>query len=284
MRRDRIDRLILLLTENADEFSAALNADFGNRPHAVNLLSEVAGILPDLTATRRHLESWMRPQRIRSATLIGMPTVVEKTPLGVVGVIGPWNFPIRLVVQPAASAFAAGNRVMIKFSEVTSRTAELFAAKVATYFDPTELTVVTGGAEVGAAFSALPFDHLFFTGSPKVGALVAAAAAKNLVPVTLELGGKNPAVIAPDADVPRDGAAGDGRSPGRTGARSACAPTTPSCPATGWKTSSRPHSSTAESPHRPTARQGWSALSTTRTSNASPALIDDARSRGRDGA
>ncbi|MGB9306020.1 MAG: aldehyde dehydrogenase family protein [Mycobacterium sp.] len=202
LRRDRIDRLILLLTENADEFSAALNADFGNRPHAVNLISEVAGILPDLTATRRHLESWMRPQRIRSATLLGLPTRVEKTPLGVVGIIGPWNFPIGLVVQPAASAFAAGNRVMIKFSEVTARTAELFAAKAATYFDPTELTVVTGGAEVGAAFSALPFDHLFFTGSPKVGALVAAAAAKNLVPVTLELGGKNPAVIAPDADVP----------------------------------------------------------------------------------
>ncbi|MGO9151862.1 aldehyde dehydrogenase family protein [Mycobacterium sp.] len=202
LRRDRIDRLILLLTEGADEFSTALNADFGNRPHAINLVSEVAGILPDLLATRRHLKSWMRPQRIRSAALLGLPTVVEKNPMGVVGVIGPWNFPVSLVVQPAASAFAAGNRVMIKFSEVTPRTADLFAAKAATYFDPTELTVVIGGPEVGAAFSGLPFDHLFFTGSPQVGALVAAAAAKNLVPVTLELGGKNPAVIAPDADVP----------------------------------------------------------------------------------
>ncbi|HTY33423.1 MAG TPA: aldehyde dehydrogenase family protein [Mycobacterium sp.] len=202
VRRDRIDRHILLLTENTDEFSAALDADFGNRPHAVNLLSDLAGILPDLIATRRRLESWMRPQRLKSATLLGLPTVVEKRPLGVVGVIGPWNFPVGLVVQPAASAFAAGNRVMIKFSEVTARTADLFAAKVATYFEPTELTVVTGGPEVGAAFSALPFDHLFFTGSPGVGALVAATAAKNLVPVTLELGGKNPAVIAPDADVP----------------------------------------------------------------------------------
>ncbi len=202
VRRDRIDRLILLLTEGADEFSAALHADFGNRPHAINLVSEVAGILPDMLATRRHLKSWMRPQRIRSGTLLGMPTVVEKKPLGVVGVIGPWNFPVSLVVQPAASAFAAGNRVMIKFSEVTPRTAALFAAKAATYFDPTEFTVVTSGPEVGAEFSALPFDHLFFTGSPEVGALVAATAAKNLVPVTLELGGKNPAVIAPDADVP----------------------------------------------------------------------------------
>jgi len=202
LRRDRIDRLILLLTEGADEFSATLHADFGNRPHAINLVSEVAGILPDLLATRRHLKSWMRPQRIASAALLGMPTVVEKKPLGVVGVIGPWNFPVSLVVQPAAAAFAAGNRVMVKFSEVTPRTADLFAAKAATYFDPTELTVVTGGPEVGAAFSALRFDHLFFTGSPQVGALVAATAARNLVPVTLELGGKNPAVIAPDADVP----------------------------------------------------------------------------------
>lgn len=201
IRRDRIDRLILLLTEGADEFSAALNADFGNRPHTINLVSEIAGILPDLLATRRHLKSWMRPQRIRSAALLGLPTVVEKTPLGVVGIIGPWNFPVGLVAQPAASALAAGNRVMIKFSEITPRTADLFAVKVADYFDATELTVVTGGPEVGAAFSTLPFDHLFFTGSPRVGALVAAAAAKNLVPVTLELGGKNPAVIAPDADV-----------------------------------------------------------------------------------
>ena len=155
-----------------------------------------------MLATRRHLKSWMRPQRIRSASLLGLPTVVEKKPLGVVGIIGPWNFPVSLVVQPAAAAFAAGNRVMIKFSEVTARTADVFAAKVPAYFDTTELAVVTGGPEVGAAFSALPFDHLFFTGSPGVGALVAAAAAKNLVPVTLELGGKNPAVIAPEADVP----------------------------------------------------------------------------------
>jgi coniferyl-aldehyde dehydrogenase len=202
LRRDRIDRLILLLTEGADDFSAALRADFGNRPHAINLMSEVVGILPDLLTTRRHLTSWMRPQKLRSSALLGVPTVVEKKPLGVVGIIGPWNFPVGLVVQPAASAFAAGNRVMIKFSEVTPRTAELFATTAATYFEPTELTVVTGGADVGAAFSALPFDHVFFTGSPQVGALVAAAAAKNLVPVTLELGGKNPAVVAHDADVP----------------------------------------------------------------------------------
>ncbi len=200
LRRNRIDRLTLLLTENTDLFSEALNADFGNRPHTINLMSEVAGILPDLGVTRRSLAKWVQPDRLRSTTFMGTPTVIEKKPLGVVGVIGPWNFPISLVAQPAASALAAGNRVMIKFSEVTSRTAEVFAEKVAEYFDPTEMTVVTGGVEVGSAFCALPFDHLFFTGSPGVGAIVATAAGKNLVPVTLELGGKNPAVISRHAD------------------------------------------------------------------------------------
>ena len=178
-------------------------ADYGTRSKAASLFTEVVGIMSVVEHTRSHVKQWMRPTKLmRTARLCGLRAEVQPTPLGVVGIIGPWNFPIGLVVQPAASAFAAGNRVMIKFSEVTARTAELFAAKAATYFDPTELTVVTGGAEVGAAFSALPFDHLFFTGSPQVGALVAAAAAKNLVPVTLELGGKNPAVIARDADVP----------------------------------------------------------------------------------
>jgi coniferyl-aldehyde dehydrogenase len=201
VRRDRIDRLILLLTENARAYSEALNADFGNRPELVNMLSDVAGILPDMVTARKKLKKWMRPEVLSGASMIGMPTVVEKRPLGVVGIIGPWNFPIGLVVQPAAAAFAAGNRVMIKFSEVTPRTADLFAAAAARYFDPKELTVVTGGADVGAAFSTLPFDHLFFTGSPQVGAIVARAAAENLVPTTLELGGKNPAVVGHSADV-----------------------------------------------------------------------------------
>lgn len=201
VRQHRIDRLILMLTENAQEFAAALAADFGNRPEVVNLVCDVAGILPDVLATRKGVAKWMRPRVLRSSTLMGMPTVVETRPLGVVGIIGPWNFPIGLVVQPTASALAAGNRVMVKFSEVTPRTAGVFAEQVARYFDPTELTVVLGGPEVGAQFSDLPFDHIFFTGSPGVGAKVAAAAARNLVPVTLELGGKNPAVVAEDADV-----------------------------------------------------------------------------------
>ena len=114
-----------------------------------------------------------------------------------VGIIGPWNFPLNLVVLPAAAAFAAGNRVMIKMSEITPRTAALMKELAPKYFDATELAVVTGGRDVAATFTTLPFDHLFFTGSPDIGALVQRAAAQNLVPVTLELGGKNPVVVAP---------------------------------------------------------------------------------------
>lgn len=202
VRRDRLDRLIGLLSDNAQEFSEALRLDFGSRPQAVSYFAEFAGILPDILLTRARLKSWMRPARpLRPSALIGASSVVEPTPLGVVGVIGPWNFPICLTAQPTASALAAGNRVMIKFSEITPLTAEAFAARAKEYFRPEELQVVTGGPEVGADFSHLPLDHLFFTGSPGVGALVAQAAAANLVPTTLELGGKNPAVVAERADL-----------------------------------------------------------------------------------
>jgi coniferyl-aldehyde dehydrogenase len=200
-RGARVDRLIFLLTETAARLTDALDADFGNRPRAASLLSDVAGIIPDLLHTRKHLGRWSKSERVGGTAMMGLPTIVEKRPLGVVGIIGPWNFPVGLVVQPAASALAAGNRVMIKFSEVTPRTAEVFATAARRYFAPEELVVVTGGPDVGAEFSGLPFDHLFFTGSPGVGALVARTAGANLVPVTLELGGKNPAVVGPAADV-----------------------------------------------------------------------------------
>ncbi|MDT5167327.1 MAG: coniferyl-aldehyde dehydrogenase [Mycobacterium sp.] len=201
VRKDRLDRLILMLTETADAFTVALNEDFGNRPETVSLFADVAGALPDISATRRKLKSWMRPDVVRSTALAGVPTIIEKRPLGVVGIIGPWNFPVGLTTQPAASALAAGNRVMIKFSEATPNTAEVYSSAVAKHFAAEEMTVVTGGPEVGAAFSALHFDHLFFTGSPQVGALVARTAAENLVPTTLELGGKNPAVVSGSADI-----------------------------------------------------------------------------------
>lgn len=207
VRRDRIDRLMALLLDNSEAFIETMAADYGTRSKAASLFTEIIGITSVVEHTRSHVAQWMRPTRLMpAARLCGLRAEVQPTPLGVVGIIGPWNFPVNLVVLPAAAAFAAGNRVMIKMSEITPRTAELMKATAPDYFDPTELDVVTGGPEVAADFSALPFDHLFFTGSPSVGALVQRAAADNLVPVTLELGGKNPVVVAPGADIPRSAA------------------------------------------------------------------------------
>jgi coniferyl-aldehyde dehydrogenase len=204
VRRHRIDRLLALVLDNTDEFADAMAADFGTRSRSASLFTEVVGIIPVIEHTRAHVAQWMRATKlIRAARVAGLRAEVEPAPLGVVGIIGPWNFPLNLVVLPAAAAFAAGNRVMIKMSEITSHTAEVMCAKAPDYFDETELAVLVGGAETAAEFSTLPWDHLFFTGSPGVGALVQRAASENLVPVTLELGGKNPVVVAPDADIRR---------------------------------------------------------------------------------
>ena len=204
VRLDRIDRLLALVLDNTDAFVEAMGADFGTRSRAASLFTELVGMIPVIEHTRSHVGQWMKPTKLMPAAgMLGLKARVEPTPLGVVGIIGPWNFPLNLVVLPATAAFAAGNRVMIKMSEITGRTAALMEELAPRYFDRTELAVVTGGRDVAATFSALRFDHLFFTGSPDVGALVQGAAARNLVPVTLELGGKNPVVVAPDADIDR---------------------------------------------------------------------------------
>ena len=204
LRRNRIDRLLALLLDNTDAFVAAMAADFGTRSRAASLFTEVVGIIPVIEHTRSQVAQWMRPAKLmRAGRLFGLKAEVEPTPLGVVGIIGPWNFPLNLVILPAAAAFAAGNRVMIKMSEITSRTAALMGELAPQYFDTAELAVVTGGRDVAATFTRLPFDHLFFTGSPDIGILVQQAAARHLVPVTLELGGKNPVVVATDADITR---------------------------------------------------------------------------------
>ncbi|MCV7370468.1 coniferyl aldehyde dehydrogenase [Mycolicibacterium duvalii] len=204
LRRNRIDRLLALVLDHADEFVEAMSADYGTRPRDGSLFTEILGMISVIEHTRTHVKKWMRPTTVLpSGRLLAVKGEVQPTPKGVVGIIGPWNFPLNLVVLPASAAFAAGNRVMIKMSDVTPRTAALMAALAPEYFDPAELAIVTGDVDVAAAFSALPFDHLFFTGSPSVGALVAQAAAENLVPVTLELGGKNPVVVGPAADIGR---------------------------------------------------------------------------------
>lgn len=204
VRRNRIDRLVALVLENADALVDALVSDFGSKSRAATLATEIVGTLDGIEHTRANVAKWMKAEPLmRAGRLMGLSAEVVPTPLGVVGIIGPWNFPLHLVILPAAAAFAAGNRVMIKMSEITPATSELFASLVADRFDESELVVVTGGVEVGSAFSSLPFDHLFFTGSPGVGRRVLAAAAQNLVPVTLELGGKNPVVVGPRADIGR---------------------------------------------------------------------------------
>lgn len=204
VRRHRIDRLVAMLFENCDAFTSALSADFGSRSPTASMLTEIVAIASTIEYTRKHLAHWMRPRLpLPGARLFGLRASVEPTPKGVVGIVGPWNFPLNLVALPAAEAFAAGNRVMIKMSEVTPRTAEMLATLTPRYFDASELDIVVGGIDVAKRFAALPFDHLFFTGSPAVGRLVQRAASENLVPVTLELGGKNPVVVAQDADLTR---------------------------------------------------------------------------------
>ena len=189
--------------DNADELCDALNEDFGQRCAAATLATDILAPLPDILHIRRNVAAWSRPRRIRQGmhSLLGMRVRIVPQPLGVVGVIAPWNFPITLALQPTFAALAAGNRVMIKMSEVTPRAAEVLARLVAETFVIEELAVVVGDASIASAFAGLPFDHLFFTGSPEIGQLVQRAAADHLVPVTLELGGKNPAVVARDADI-----------------------------------------------------------------------------------
>jgi coniferyl-aldehyde dehydrogenase len=202
VRRDRIDRLIAIMVDNADRLVETLREDYGHRSSVQSLFAEVLGPLPGLKDSRKHLEKWMKPERRSAGPLafIGAKAWIEWQPLGVIGVISPWNFPTGLALQPMAQVFAAGNRGMLKLSELVPLTSELIRDACAKAFDPTELAVFTGGPDVGAAFSRLPFDHLLFTGATSVAAHVLHAAADNLVPVTLELGGKSPVVVGADAD------------------------------------------------------------------------------------
>ncbi|MHA3059111.1 coniferyl aldehyde dehydrogenase [Acinetobacter sp. ANC 4636] len=198
LRHDRLERAKKLLIENREALIAAISADFGHRSAYQSLVSDILASVAALSYAQEQLAVWMQPE-IVAAPYAEMRTEIHQQPLGVVGIISPWNFPLNLAFSPLAGVFAAGNRALIKPSELTPKTAELLAELVPQYFDALELGVVTGDAEMGAAFSALPFDHLVFTGSTQVGRHVMRAAAENLVPVTLELGGKSPVVIAPDA-------------------------------------------------------------------------------------
>ena len=199
-RAKRLRRLEQLLLAHRAEIAAAIHADFGNRPAEETDLLEVFPSLSALRHALRHGRRWMRPRR-RLADLLFLParTELRPQPLGVVGIIVPWNYPLYLAVGPLVDALAAGNRVMLKMSEYTPSFSALFATLVGRHFEPEEVLVVNGDATVGQAFAALPFDHLLFTGSTAVGYHVMRAAAANLTPVTLELGGKSPAIVGPGA-------------------------------------------------------------------------------------
>ncbi len=177
---------------------AAMSADFGRRSTHESLLTDGMTVLHEIDHVRRRLTRWVRPRR-RLADWMFLPahTEVQYKPLGVVGVIAPWNYPVNLALIPLISAIAAGNHVMLKPSEHTPRTSERLRELLAEVFPEERVATVLGDADLAARFAALPFDHLFFTGSTAVGRKVMAAAARNLVPVTLELGGKSPAIVAP---------------------------------------------------------------------------------------
>lgn len=205
-RIDRINRAIALLVDHQAELVSALNADFGSRSPDASLLTDIVSSVVTLKQARSNVRKWMKAEPRRPEFpfgLLGARAEVQFQPKGVVGVIVPWNFPVNLTFTPLAGILAAGNRAMIKPSEFTPAVGELMKRLFTLMFDESEIAVVTGGADVGAAFAALPFDHLLFTGSTAVGRHIMRAAADNLTPVTLELGGKSPVVLGRSADLER---------------------------------------------------------------------------------
>ena len=197
-RRHDLSRLKEALLARQDDFIAALDADFGHRSRQETLMLDIGSTVNAINYLHDNLRRFMRPERRHVAAIFkpGSAKVVYQ-PLGVVGIVSPWNFPVSLAVTPLATALAAGNRVMLKPSEMTLATTALLATMLAEIFDEEQVAVVTGDAKVGSAFSGLPFDHLLFTGSTPVGQAIMRAATENLVPVTLELGGKSPVIVEP---------------------------------------------------------------------------------------
>ena len=203
-RIDRIDRCIALLVDNQDVLCEAINSDFGCRDPLVTQMSDLLTSIAALKNVKKNLKHWMKTERRKSPfpmNIIGGRSSVHYQPKGVVGITSHWNVPVNVIFSPLADVLGAGNRAMIKPSEFTPATSNLVAKLISQYFDSSEISVVKGDGAVGAEFSALPFDHLMFTGSSAIGKLVMAEAAKNLTPVTLELGGKSPVIVSDSADL-----------------------------------------------------------------------------------
>lgn len=205
-RKGRIQRAIDLVVGNKDRLAQAMSADFGQRSATHSMLTDIMATAKALRHALGHVDRWMRPEKRKldfPLALLGARAHVEYQPKGVVGVISPWNFPVYLTFSPLAQIFAAGNRAMVKPSEFTPHTSDLMAELARSSFDVTELAFVVGGAEPGRAFAGLAFDHLIFTGSAGIARHVLRAAAENLVPTTLELGGKSPVIVGESADLHR---------------------------------------------------------------------------------
>lgn len=203
-RKDRLQRCIDLLVDNQDVLANTLDEDYGGRSPYLTKMSDVLQPVGHLKHAIKHLDKWMKPEK-RSAAfpmgLLGGRARIEYKPLGVVGIMSPWNFPMAMIFHPLANALAAGNRAMIKPSEYNPKTALLLEQLFAQYFTEDEIAVVNGGPEAGGAFAALELDHILFTGATSIGRMVMQAAAQNLTPVTLELGGKSPTIISESADI-----------------------------------------------------------------------------------
>ena len=204
-RIDRLERAVRVVKKHQEAFVQAMNEDFGHRSEHQSLFTDVASSIGPLRHAQQNLKRWQKKDK-RKVTpgilaLLGAKAWVEYQPLGVVGVISPWNFPVNLTFTPLAGVLSAGNRCMIKPSEYTPATSAAMAAGFAEEFDEEEIAVITGGPQTGADFSGLAFDHLLFTGATSVAKHVMRAASENLVPVTLELGGKSPVIISPKADM-----------------------------------------------------------------------------------
>jgi coniferyl-aldehyde dehydrogenase len=202
LRIDRLRRLREAVEQNEARFEQAISADFGHRSAVETTIAETLFLYAEIKHAMKHVRKWMAPRRVTTALqfIPGKNRLIPQ-PLGVVGIIAPWNYPLQLTLAPAIGAIAAGNRVMIKPSELTPHFAALLAEVIARKFDPAELLVTGIEDDIAQAFAALPFDHLVFTGSTRVGRLVAEAAGRNLTPVTLELGGKSPVIVDRTADL-----------------------------------------------------------------------------------
>lgn len=202
-RRDALDRLAAAIWQNEAALIAAMATDFG-KPEAEVILTELVPVMQEIRHASRHLRRWMRPRRV-APTLVALGTKarVRSEARGVCLIIAPWKYPFSLAIGPLVSALAAGNSAIIKPSEMTPATSGVITRLIKDTFPPDLVTVIEGGVEASQALLALPFDHIFFTGSPAVGQIVMAAASKTLASVTLELGGKSPTIVGPDADLKR---------------------------------------------------------------------------------